>query len=152
MRAPFRSARGGRQRGAALIVSLVLLMVLTMLAISTLRTASLDLVMAGNAQYRQNAFHLAQSGLDAIVRGPEPAGAPPCGTEPDDAPVPIPALGGQCVPRVCYRGESILNEGTSTGPSFHYEIAADGITEQRGARVSLVQGLAYQGARGQGGG
>ena len=49
------------QRGAVLIISLVLLMVLTILAISTMRTASLGLLMAGNTQYRQNAWQLAQA-------------------------------------------------------------------------------------------
>ena len=53
-------------------------MVLTVLAISTMRTASLELLMAGNAQYRENAFRLAQSGIDAVVRGGEPGGAGDC--------------------------------------------------------------------------
>ncbi|NND37810.1 MAG: pilus assembly protein PilX, partial [Gammaproteobacteria bacterium] len=39
-----------RQRGAALIVGLVLMMVLTILAISTMRTSTLELSMAGNTQ------------------------------------------------------------------------------------------------------
>ena len=56
-----------QQRGAALVVGLVLLLVLTLLAVSTMRTASLELLMAGNAQYRENAFRLAEAGIaDAI--------------------------------------------------------------------------------------
>lgn len=56
-----------RQRGAALVVGLVLMMVLTILAISTMRTATLELLMAGNAQYKERAFQLAETGLrDAI--------------------------------------------------------------------------------------
>jgi type IV pilus assembly protein PilX len=52
-----------RQRGAALVVGLVLLLVLTLLAVSTMRTASLELLMAGNAQFRENAFRLAEASL-----------------------------------------------------------------------------------------
>ncbi len=56
-----------QQQGAALIVGLVLLMVLTILAISTMRTATLGLLMAGNAQYKERAFQLAETGLrDAV--------------------------------------------------------------------------------------
>src|SRR5690606_2858774 len=44
------SAHGGsrRQRGAALVVGLILLMVLTVLAISGMNTSTLELQMAGN--------------------------------------------------------------------------------------------------------
>ena len=58
-----------RQRGAALIVSLVLMTVLTLLAVSTMRTSTLELAMAGNAQYHEQATQLAESGIqDAISR------------------------------------------------------------------------------------
>lgn len=60
---PYRS----RQSGAALIVGLVLLMVLTVLAISTMRTATLETAMAGNAQYRQKAFQIAEAGVADIM-------------------------------------------------------------------------------------
>lgn len=56
------SSRFQHQRGAALVVSMVLLMVLTLLAISTMSTASLEVTMAGNKQYSENAFQLAETG------------------------------------------------------------------------------------------
>ena len=56
-----------KQSGAALVVGLVLLMVLTILAISTMRTATLGLLMAGNAQYKERAFQLAETGLRGAV-------------------------------------------------------------------------------------
>jgi type IV pilus assembly protein PilX len=52
-----------KQTGAALVVGLVLMMVLTILAISTMRTATLGLLMAANAQYKERAFQLAETGL-----------------------------------------------------------------------------------------
>lgn len=56
-----------RQKGAALVVGLVLMMVLTLLAVSTMRTATLELLMAGNSQYKEKAFQLAETGLrDAV--------------------------------------------------------------------------------------
>ena len=58
-----------RQQGAALIVGLVLMTVLTLLAVSTMRTSTLELAMAGNAQYHEQATQMAASGIrDAISR------------------------------------------------------------------------------------
>ena len=58
--------RGG-QRGAVLITGLILLMVLTVLGISGMNTATLELVMAGNTQYHQQAFQAAESGIDISI-------------------------------------------------------------------------------------
>ena len=52
------------QSGAALVVGLVLLMVLTLLAVSGMNTSSLEVTMAGNRQYGENAFQAAETGLD----------------------------------------------------------------------------------------
>jgi len=53
-----------KQRGAALVVGLLLLVILTLLAISGMNTASTELVMAGNEAFRQNAFQAASSGME----------------------------------------------------------------------------------------
>lgn len=138
------------QRGAVLIISLVLLMVLTILAISTMRTASLGLLMAGNTQYRQNAWQLAQTGIDAILHAGDPATGDDCDTAVPDAPVVIDALGGSYTTMVCYRGESMTPGNSITRvPTFNYEVHADSATEQRGARARLVQGFAVTGASGR---
>ena len=67
----------GRQRGAALVVGLVLLMILTLLAISGMNTATTELTMAGNNQYFENAFQAAESGVDeALAQGTFQTAAP----------------------------------------------------------------------------
>lgn len=53
----------GKQRGAALVIGLMLLAVLTLLAVSGMNSASLEFVMAGNEQYRSNAFQAAEAGI-----------------------------------------------------------------------------------------
>jgi type IV pilus assembly protein PilX len=55
------------QRGAALVVGLLLLVVLTLLAISGMNTATLDLQMAGNEQSYQNAFQAAETGIEQAI-------------------------------------------------------------------------------------
>jgi hypothetical protein len=134
------------QSGAALIISLILLMVLTVLAISTMRTASLQLLMAGNVQYRENAYRLAQTGIDEVVGPLEPVGAGDCSAPlVDEPPVVVPELGGRYVTAVCYRGES-PGSGSSL-KLLNYEVTSTGMTDQRDARVRLVQGYAYERAK-----
>jgi type IV pilus assembly protein PilX len=65
------------QRGAALVVGLVLLLVLTVLGISGMNTATLELVMANNSQAQQAAFQAAETGIDfAVGNGSYPTSAP----------------------------------------------------------------------------
>ncbi|HTE40232.1 MAG TPA: PilX N-terminal domain-containing pilus assembly protein [Steroidobacteraceae bacterium] len=52
------------QKGAALIVGMILLMVLTLLAVAGMNTASMEFMMAGNNQYRSRAFQAAEAGID----------------------------------------------------------------------------------------
>lgn len=60
-----------RQRGASLIIGLVLLLVLSVLAVSTMSSATFGLTMAGNAQYTEHAFQLAETAVEvAINDGP----------------------------------------------------------------------------------
>ena len=59
--APGQRAAGRHQRGAALVVGLLLLLVLTILAISGMTTATLELQMAGNRQYQERAFQAAEA-------------------------------------------------------------------------------------------
>lgn len=136
----------GRQRGAALIVGLILLMVLTVLAVSSMRTAGLELLMAGNAQFRESAFQLAQTGVDATLRAPPAAPSTDCAAAPWDAPVDVAAMGGRYTRRVCDRGLSLC--AGSSGECFNYEVTAEGTTEQRGARARIVQGYRIQAATG----
>lgn len=57
----------GRQNGAALVIGLLLLLVLTILAISGMTTASLELQMAGNEQYQERAFQAAEAGIERAI-------------------------------------------------------------------------------------
>ncbi len=59
-----------RQDGAALVVGLVLLVVITVLAISGMNTATTELAMARNDQNYENAFQAAETGIEnAISQG-----------------------------------------------------------------------------------
>ncbi|MDG2375124.1 MAG: pilus assembly PilX N-terminal domain-containing protein [Woeseiaceae bacterium] len=58
------------QGGAALVVGLVLLVVITVLAVSGMNTATTELAMARNDQNYENAFQAAETGLEqALAQG-----------------------------------------------------------------------------------
>ena len=56
-----------KQNGAALVVGLILLVVITVLAISGMNTATTELAMARNDQNYENAFQAAETGLAAAL-------------------------------------------------------------------------------------
>ena len=56
-----------KQQGAALIVGLILLVVITVLAISSMNTATTELAMARNDQNYENAFQAAETGLETAL-------------------------------------------------------------------------------------
>jgi type IV pilus assembly protein PilX len=56
-----------RQQGAALVVGLILLVVITVLAISGMNTATTELAMARNDQNYENAFQAAETGLELAL-------------------------------------------------------------------------------------
>jgi hypothetical protein len=57
----------GKQHGAALIVGLILMVVITILAISGMNTATTELAMARNDQSYENAFQAAETGLEMAI-------------------------------------------------------------------------------------
>lgn len=56
-----------RERGMALVMSLVILLILTILGISAMGTASLEEKMSGNTQEGTRAFEVAESGLQSSL-------------------------------------------------------------------------------------
>lgn len=58
------------QSGAALVVALILLVALSLMAIASMNTATLDLIMAGNEQFRSRSFLAAETGIErALIAG-----------------------------------------------------------------------------------
>ena len=57
----------GPQRGVTLIVSLIMLLLITILAVTSFRLATANLQIAGNMQHRQEAMAAAQSAIEQVV-------------------------------------------------------------------------------------
>ena len=62
-----KTAQFRKQQGAALVVGLILLVVITVLAISGMNTATTELAMARNDQNYENAFQAAETGLEQAL-------------------------------------------------------------------------------------
>ena len=129
------------QQGAALVVGLLLLLVLTLLAISGMNSASLEFIMAGNEQYRSNAFQAAEAGIEQTISlgtfnpgtPPQTLTGTPTATDSWTATV-TPQLGG--VPLAAIWGNSWNSFST-----YHFEIASTG-TSVRSANAVNLQGVA----------
>lgn len=78
-------ARVSTQRGAVLIISLVILLLMTIIGITAMSTNSLEEKMAGNTRDLNLAFQAAESSLreaEATLAPPNPTLSSPCGAPP----------------------------------------------------------------------
>lgn len=121
-----------RQQGAALVVGLILLLVLTLLAVSGMNTATLELRMAGNNQFSQNAFQAAESGIETAltnwvpgtVYAPGPITDPDSGDTFDVTVTTNPDNGETDLPN------GSIGVGTGAPRALHYDIVSTGTTNQ----------------------
>jgi type IV pilus assembly protein PilX len=128
-----------RQRGAALVIGLMLLVVLTLLAVTGMNTASTELVMAGNEQYRQRAFHASEAGIEQGV-ALLPTAEQKC--EPKQlVKQKQPGTNDEYTVISQYAGEGTTPEDSSIGKftEFHYELRSTA-TSVRNAKAVHVQG------------
>jgi type IV pilus assembly protein PilX len=132
-----------KQRGAALVIGLLLLLVLTLLALTGMTTATTELVMAGNEQYRKNATQASSAGLESAIGK---IGTVP--TVPNAAPTVIPQTAIEdsntdtYSTETRYVGEEIGLPQSSADKfvGLHYVIESTG-TSARNANDEQVQGM-----------
>ena len=135
----FEASRLHDQAGAALVVSMVLLVILTLLAISGMNTATTELLMAGNEKHQENAFQAAETGIErTLATGVfNPAALPPA------TPPTIDLGNGNNFSAITLpRGASPPPPGYSIGTfgAEHFEIQSTG-NSLRNATSTHTQGL-----------
>jgi type IV pilus assembly protein PilX len=134
------------QRGAALIIGLILLLVLTLLAISGMNAATTEFVMAGNEQFHSGAFQAAEFGIAQAIAtsnfDPDTAEPPFAGAVTNSATDNYSAV-------VAYRnktpGALYYTYSANTVDTYHFEIQGTG-TSVRGTAVN-TQGIAQIGPK-----
>lgn len=147
-----RAASARRQGGAALVVGLILLMVLTLLAISGMNSATLELQMAGNAQYAENAFQASETGIEEAMRDARVNGVTTEDFDPATAPVKTELVAGTSD---SYKIQTLhnLDNGVTKVPSggfsmgvgkgfsaYHFDVTSTSASS-RGATQTHVQGF-----------
>ena len=142
-----RPPRVKTQRGAALVIGMMLLLVLTLLAISGMNAATTEFIMAGNEQYHNNVFQAAEVGIqqamatslfDPDTTEPAFAGAVP--GAPNDS---FSAL-------VVYQnktpGALYYTYSANTVDTYHFNVQSTG-TSARGGTAVNNQGVAQIGPK-----
>ncbi len=128
------------QSGAVLVIALVLLLALTVLGVSTMSTARMELRMAANDQFLENAFQLAETGLDTILAqlnsgaAAIPAAAVVNACDAALAPVTVADLRGTYQTQLCFIGDAPDFEaasGSSFGKvrAFHFQNDSQGLSQ-----------------------
>lgn len=140
------------ETGAALIVGLLLLLVLTILGISGMNSASLEFIMAGNEQFKNNAFQAAETGIEIT-------GSDPASLIANDALPPVTTTGNAIAgsndtyaATVTFQGKGNSLPGFGVGTAhaattikgYYFTIATTG-SSARGATASHVQGVVKNG-------
>ncbi|MAF83782.1 MAG: pilus assembly PilX N-terminal domain-containing protein [Gammaproteobacteria bacterium] len=131
-----------REHGAALITSLILLLVLTVLGVSTMSTATMEMRMAANDQFLENAFQLAETGLDTnlaqlnagLIAAPAATVAGTCLAT--TAQVLIADLGGTFENTMCYIGEGIaFNNSAGLVNNYYFQNDSQAIAQSKASSI-----------------
>ncbi len=123
----YQTSPARAQRGATLVVGLVLLLVLTVLGVSGMNTSTMEVQMSANMQFQQDAFQVTEDATDIVI------GTLNYSTT---APSPLNWLGNPDTDRralTTYRGNTNVPDAAFSGSeveAFHFDIQSTG----RGSR------------------
>ncbi len=141
-----------RERGAALVIGLIMLLILTILAFTGVNTATTELAMASNEQFRRNAADASAAGVEEAIASLGAVGSVPGAS----ASLPEAALGDDeattFTTTTRYVGDETGLPQSSVDKfiGLHYEIESVG-TSARNARDVQTQGVMVVAATGGGG-
>lgn len=131
-----------RERGAALVIGLIMLLILTILAFTGVNTATTELAMASNEQFRRNAADASAAGIEESIASLDLVGTTPGSA----ATLPEAVLGDNeattytSVTRYVGDEAGVPQSSADKFIGLHYEIASTG-TSARNARDSQTQGV-----------
>jgi len=147
--------RNSRQRGAALIVGLILLAVITLLAVVGMNISNSELASANSEQLRTRAFQAAESGLEYGIIAAQKLGTGSVGVEQEQDPEGVEGspedIDGNAIDTYTL---TLTNRGDGYAPNFsqdyrayYFSIRSDG-KSARNTLVSNEAGAFYVGNAG----
>ena len=128
------------ERGVALVIVLVLLAILTMLVVASTGTATAELAMAGNEQYREHASDAASTGIEQALTN---LSATPTATAIETGPTAVPGTTmDSYTTSIRFAGEEMGLPQSSAEKliGYHYVIDSAGVS-LRGAVDEQTQGV-----------
>ncbi len=146
-----RQLRGTRERGAALVIGLIMLLILTILAFAGVNTATTELAMANNEQFRRNAADASAAGIEQAISRIGTVGTT-AGASASIAPTDLGDGATQYRANLRYVGDEtgLPQSSADKFVGLHYEIESTG-TSARNARDVQVQGVMVVAGTGGGG-
>jgi type IV pilus assembly protein PilX len=140
-----------RQQGAALVVGLVLLLVLTILAVSGVFTSTMELRMVRNTQSQERAFQAAEVAIENALANPLISTSTPEIQAPIANPNSVDDQYSYTLAHTCTTLVPVGAEGWSLGSSgflaYHFQVVASG-TGPDNAAAQHVQGFYVVGPAG----
>ena len=135
------------QRGAALVVALVVLLILTILGVSALVSTALEGLMAGNVQEQNRAFQAAETGIEIALARSGSYGTV-TGQATTDPSITIGSYNASANYAITYQGQTDIPRGPRATTANQvkvnrFMITSVGTTANNGATVTLNRGL-YQ--------
>ena len=138
--------RNLRQRGAALVIGLILLAIITLLAVVGMNMSNSELQSASSEQLRLRAFQAAETGIEYGMISMFDVSAKPGASATSglkDVPDSPTDADNKAIDKysttVAYRGEGVPEGYGSNFTGFHYSISVEG-TSARGAKAQHEQG------------
>lgn len=138
------------QRGATLVITLIILIVLTMLVLSGVNTGALGFRIAANMQQQREAAAAAQAAIDARLGNAAFLSSPPTTNVVDT----IGAYTVTVSPPRCIGIDSKEDPGKKTQvgvepiPKYLWEFSATATNALSGATVTIIQGVKQEAAIG----
>jgi Tfp pilus assembly protein PilX len=145
------TAHARRQRGAALVIGLILLAIITLLAVVGMNISNSELASATSEQLRLRAFHAAEIGIERgledidTVGTPNPASAAATVTQPvrDVFNSPVNPSTGTAQDRyqnvLQYRGWSTFTPGNGRNfNAYHYTVVSTGTSARNTVAVDTA--------------
>ncbi len=137
-----------KQRGATLVVSLIMLVVLTLLVVSGIRSSNVNLRIAGNMQVQEEASAAAQQAIEQVISNTNFTLATPAARTVDSYTVTFDPPVCQSSKPVAKGDPGLPDDGSclgSTGATYCYwttwDITAAAIDPKTGATTTLHQGV-----------
>ena len=141
--APQTIARPHEQRGITLVVGLIMLLILTLFAVSAIRLSTANLRTVGNMQARNEATAAAQRAIEQVMSSTDPFTAPALRTV--TIPINQTDYSVEVAAPVCVRAEPVFgnshdNQALALQDTY-WDVVATATDERTGANVRIHQGV-----------